>query len=147
MERVVLDASVSLKWFFPQEKNSDVARKILRKIRIEKTEVFVPQIFFFEIVNVIKTKTGIASKSVLRAINKIFSLNFVTEKADLILLKKANFYAQKYDLSIYDASYIALAKINGLIFITADEKMARRLNLKFVKSLKDVRENLWRETL
>lgn len=142
MERLVLDASIALKWFFPHEKDNKIARKILRKLKKEEIEIFIPQIFFFEVVNAVKTKSETTSKDVLRAINKIFSLNFVIEKADLILLKKANFYAQKYDLSIYEASYIALAKINELPFITADEKMARKLNLKFVKSLKDVRGNL-----
>jgi len=142
IEKLVLDASVALKWFFPHEKNSNIARKILKGIKKEKIEIFVPQIFFFEIVNAIKTKSETTSKDVLRAINKLFSLDFITEKANLILLKKANFYAQKYDLSIYDASYIALAKINGLPFLTADEKMAKKIGLKFIKTLKQINPSL-----
>jgi len=141
IEKLVLDASVALKWFF-EEKGTKIADKLLDALREEKIEIFVPQIFFFEIVNAVKTKSESTSKDVLRAINKLFSLDFTTEKANLILLKKANFYAQKYDLSIYDASYIALAKINGLPFITADKKMAKKIGLKFIKTLKQANTSL-----
>lgn len=139
MEKVVLDASIALKWFFPREKNSNIARRILKKAKKEKLEVIVPQIFFFEVVNAVKTKAKSTVKDVLEVINKIFSLKLVSKKADERLLTKANFYAQKYDLTIYDASYLALAKILGVNLITADEKLGRKTKLKFVRLLKDYR--------
>lgn len=139
MASVILDASIALKWFL-KEKDSGLADNILEKLEKEELKIFIPQIFFFEVVNVVKTKAESTSYDVLKVINKIFSLNLNTEKVDLNLLKKANFYAQKHNLSIYDASYIALAKINNAILITADEKMVRKVNLKFVKSLKEMGE-------
>jgi len=140
MDKFVLDASIALKWFFPQEKDSEIAQKILRKIKKGQIKAIAPQIFFFEVINVIKTKAKSTSNDMLGVINKIFSLNLISEKVDLSLLKRANLYAQKFNLSIYDASYIALADINKATFITADEKMARKVNLKFVKSLKEMEE-------
>ncbi len=140
MEKFVLDASIALKWFFPQEKNSDIARRILSETKRGKIRVIVPQIFFFEIVNVIKTKSKSTPNDVLEVIDKIFSLQLESEEADLHLLSKANFYAQKFGLSIYDASYVATAKINEAILITADEKMVKKVNLKLVKTLKETKE-------
>jgi len=42
-----------------------------------------------------------------------------------------------YKVSVYDASYVVLAKSLGADFITADEKLVGKMkNLEFVKSLK-----------
>ena len=136
MKQIVLDASVVLKWFF-EEKDSALADKILLEFKKGNLKVFIPQIFFFEIVNVVKTKAKSTHNEGLEVTDKLFSLNFSTEKINSPLLSKANYYAHKYNLSIYDASYIALAKIKKVIFLTADVKMVKKTDLKFVKSLKD----------
>lgn len=138
MKRVVLDASIALKWFLKEE-DTDIAEVLLERIKRKEIEVDVPQLFFFELANVIKTKTKSTSQDVLEAINKIFSLKLSGEKINKKLLVKANFYAQKYDLTIYDASYLALAKTLGVNLITADEKLKKRARLKFVKSLGDLK--------
>lgn len=136
MKQIVLDASVALKWFF-KERDSTFADEILLEFKKGNLQIFVPQIFFFEIVNAVKTKAKSTHSEGLEVIDKLFSLNFLTEKVDPVLLSKANYYAHKYNLSIYDASYIALAKIKKVVFLTADVKMVRKTGLKFVKSLKD----------
>ncbi|HUS60186.1 MAG TPA: type II toxin-antitoxin system VapC family toxin [Nevskiaceae bacterium] len=135
MRKLVLDASVALKWFF-QEKNSDLAEILLKQIKKDEIKVFVPQIFFFELVNAVKTKAKSTHKDVLEVINKIFSLKLNSEKVNRKLLAKANFYAQKYDLTIYDASYLALAKVFEINLITADEKLRGKVKLKLIKILR-----------
>jgi len=135
MRKLVLDASVALKWFF-QEKNSDLAEILLKQIKKDEIKVFVPQIFFFELVNAVKTKAKSTPKDVLEVINKIFSLKLNSEKINRELLAKANFYAQKYDLTIYDASYLALARALEINFITADEKLRGEVKLKLIKILR-----------
>lgn len=136
MKKCVLDASIALKWFFPHEEHSDIAREVLREIKKKGIKVLVPQIFFFEVANAVKTKSKTTPRDVLRVINKIFSLNLVSEKANLKLLSKANFYAQKYNLTIYDASYLAFAKILKINLITADAKI-KKTGLGFIKLLKE----------
>jgi len=145
MKEYVLDASVAIKWFFPHERGSQTARKILRGIKEEKIRVFVPQIFFFEIINVVKTKSNSTSEDVLQVIDKIFSLDLVTKRIDKKLLAKANFYAQKYNLTIYDASYIALAKLSKVILVTADQKLVKKTNLKFIRLLPSSSREIFRK--
>jgi len=142
IKKVVLDASVALKWFFPHEENSISAVKILKMAKLNQIKVFVPQIFFFEIANVVKTKSNSTSKDVLKIIDKIFSLDLVSQATDKKLLTKTNFYAQKNNLTIYDASYLATAKFNKAVLVTADNKMVKKTNLKFVKTLRSfIKEN------
>jgi len=138
MKKIGLDASVALKWFF-KEKDSEIAKILLEKIKRENVKVVVPQLFFFEVTNAVKTKTTSSADDVLEVIDKIFSLELVSEKVDGKLLVKANFYAQKYDLTIYDASYLALAKNLGVNLVTADEKLMNKVKLKFVKSLNSLK--------
>lgn len=135
MRKYVLDASVAVKWFFPHEESSQIARRLLRKIKEKRIKVLIPQLFFFEVINVIKTKTRSTAEDVLQVVDDIFSLNLISQKISKELLVKANFYAQKYDLTIYDTSYIGLAEINKVILVTADQKLAKKVNLKFVKTL------------
>jgi len=134
MDRLALDASVVLKWFF-KEKGSLKALRVQKKLKDKKIRLWVPQIFFFEIINVIKTKSASTSQDVDLATQILFKLPFISQKTNQELFKKANFYAQKFSLSIYDAAYIATASINQATLITADEKMAKKVNLKFVKIL------------
>ncbi len=134
MDKLVLDASIVLKWFF-KEKNSLKALRIQKKLKDGKIKIWVPQIFFFEVINVIKTKSISTAQDVDLATQILFELPFINQKTNQELLEKANFYAQKFDLSIYDAAYIATANINQAVLIAADEKMTKKVNLKFVKTL------------
>jgi predicted nucleic acid-binding protein len=132
MKKIVLDASIAVKWFFT-ESDSEIALKIQKKIEKGNFKVYVPQIFFFEVINVLKTKASTTTDYVKKAVKIIFSLPLKSNKVNEKLFKRANFYAQKYNLSIYDASYIALAKILNINLITADKKLFNKVNLDFVK--------------
>ena len=138
MKRFVFDASIAIKWFF-DEVDSGKALKLQSKLKNGLIKVCVPQIFFFEVIKVIKTKPVSTSQDVNRVVGVIFDLPFVSRKADKELLKNANFYAQKYNLTIYDASYIALAKTIRVNLITADDKLRDKVKLGFVKSLKNIK--------
>ena len=49
--------------------------------------------------------------------------------------------AFKNDVTVYDASYIALAVIKGTRMYTADEKLMKKLKkgyLKYVKNIKEI---------
>ena len=54
-------------------------------------------------------------------------------------MKTAIDMAYDYDLTIYDSYFIALAKDLNFMFVTADEKLYKKIkNLRFVKLLKDL---------
>ena len=137
MTSIVLDASVAIKWFF-EESDSDKASALQAELHHQTIQAIVPQLFFFEIANVIKTKPKSTIAELKTAIKILFDLPLITTLIDAKTLAKAAFYAHKYNLSIYDASYLALAKINQAILISADDKMVRQVKLPFVKLLSSV---------
>lgn len=53
-------------------------------------------------------------------------------------MENSSLLAESYNISIYDATFIALAQEFNCDFITADEKLGNKVkNLKFVKLLKN----------
>ncbi|MFC1790159.1 type II toxin-antitoxin system VapC family toxin [Patescibacteria group bacterium] len=132
--RFVFDASIAVKWFF-KEAGSEKALILQAALDRQELEIFIPQLFYFEVANVIKTKPKSSSQEVREAIKILFALPFVAIQTDETLLRKSSFYAQRYQLSVYDAAYVALAKLKKVTLLTADRKLARKANLKFVKTL------------
>jgi len=56
----------------------------------------------------------------------------------IVLVKRAVTLASDYDVAVYDAAFVALAEEMGASFITADQKLVRRMKkLPYVHSLKD----------
>lgn len=137
MTPIVLDASVAIKWFF-EESDSDKASVLQVELHNQTVKAIVPQLFFFEIANVIKTKPKSTIAELNTAIKILFDLPFITSPIDAKTLTRAAFYAHKYNLSIYDASYLALAKINQAILLSADDKMVKQVKLPFVKLLSSI---------
>ena len=54
------------------------------------------------------------------------------------MLKDAADLAKQYDITVYDAVFVSLAKLIDAIFITADKKLYEKIKkLKFVKFITD----------
>ncbi len=133
-KNLVLDASIALKWFF-EEKDTEKALQILKDIKEAKIIGVVPHLFYFEIANVLKTKTSYLLRETARSLKVLFNIPLQVVKTDLSLLSTAHKYARKFNLSIYDASYIAVAFLKNATLVTADEKMVKKVKLSFIKTL------------
>lgn len=134
----VLDASAILKWFL---KEKDTNKAIAFKESFVKGEIDLiePDLLLYEFVNGLRYQKNIAQRDIEEAVEGLFDLglSFVTPK--LSLLKMANLFALKNDITVYDACYIVLAKETNCQFVTADEKLFGKLaHLPLVKLLSQV---------
>ncbi len=138
MKKLVIDASVCLKWVF-EEEDSEKARFLLKQQEKNKLLLLVPKLWEYEIVN------GVAS-AVLRK-----KASFLTAKKLLKLILEANLKvismtdllmkclenANKYHISAYDSAYVTLAKENGIVLVSADDRLVEKVgNQKLAVSLK-----------
>jgi len=141
MQEVVIDASVVVKWFV-EEENSDQALKIRDKYINGEIKLIAPSIITFEILNALYYKR-LFSESEMREISEAleaFSFELYYLKGEYV--EKTLEVVFKNDITVYDASYIALAIIKDTYMYTADEKLIERLKeeyLKYVRNIKDVR--------
>lgn len=131
----VLDTSVIYKWYV-QEEGSEEALSIFEFFKKGKTKISIPDLVFYELTNVLRFNPRNTAGDVIEIIDNLSNLNLDIVVPTRALLKDAVRLAYRYDITIYDATFVALAQDLGYSFITADKKLYREIkNLRFVNLL------------
>jgi len=123
----IIDASVVIKWFV--EEQDSVKAISLRDEHVQgKTVLIAPDLLIYEVTNVLMISKIFTPAEIKRSLQDLYELeiDLIAPSIDIILT--ATELAIDKRISIYDASYIALAKELDVRFITADEKLAAALN-------------------
>lgn len=136
MRRIVIDASASLKWVFEDEEDTNLAMNILNDIATENLGIISPSIWLYEVANGIRSAilrkriSFLKGKKLLSAILKV-----VPELIDFSLVVTKTFeVANKYEISVYDASYIVVANEEKVDFYTGDKNLYKKsISLQSVK--------------
>jgi predicted nucleic acid-binding protein len=128
LNRLVLDASVALKWALPSASEPLISESLQLLQRYVKGEVdfIVPDIFWAECSNVLwkGTRQRRWSRATAEGVaSEMKSRNFPTVSS-FALAADALKIAFAYDRSVYDCIYIALAAQSKSQMITADERLA-----------------------
>ena len=127
--RYVVDASVAVKLFLAEDL-TDKAEELFRLLDLEHPPIFhVPEMFFIECANVFRTRVKIRAMSVDNAMTSIALLKDLplVSWSSNELASSALELAVRYDLSVYDGCYVALAVVTGALLVTADNKLARKM--------------------
>ncbi|MGB0679179.1 MAG: type II toxin-antitoxin system VapC family toxin [Polyangiales bacterium] len=122
---MVLDASVAVKWFLPEE-DTPQAMRIARALLRGRLRAVVPELFFFEVYAVVIRKhreperwstAGSAWLHALPLRRVPFSPSLGASMHALV----------QQGLTGYDATYAALATQSGLAWLTYDTKASAQL--------------------
>jgi predicted nucleic acid-binding protein len=135
MMRLVLDASVAVKWSMPAagEPLTDESLQLFKKYRDGEIDFTVPDVFWAEVGNVLwkgvrqRRWPEVQARSVAEDIQ---TRDFVTVSS-LALLTEALKISFGHDRSVYDCLYVALAVQSKTDLITADERLANALAARF----------------
>lgn len=123
--KLVVDASVAVKWFLPnpaREPDADRAAELLRAIGDGRVEILQPPHWLAEVAAVIaRLRPGIAAA----AIELLDAMDLATA-ADAGLYKRASRLAQQLDQHLFDTLYHALALENDALLVTADVRYLRK---------------------
>lgn len=130
----ILDASVITKWFFKEE-DSKLALEIRLLHEQRKVVIHVPVLLLFELGNVFVSRKLTSQAAFNVNYRSLFDLGikFIYPDDQLFQLIFRN--SQKYSISFYDSTYVALAQKLKCDFITADKELYQKTKLKFVKLL------------
>ncbi len=134
---LVLDTSVVVKWF-SQEEYTDKALKIRERFLNGEVNIIVPDIQIYEIANALRYNKIFNKAEVKDSVKSLIDLGLTIFIPTKDVIERAIEVSFKFDISFYDAYFVALAEILNSIFITADIKLYNKLkNISFVKFLGD----------
>ena len=127
MKRLVIDASVILRAFFPDEEGQEESQALIEDWIKGRVEIVGPSLLFLEVTNavLVAVRRGrIPGAKACEIIQTLKGLSIpVTDSPDIEEVFKLAF---KHNLSAYDATYVALAE-KPYILVTGDKKLYQAL--------------------
>ena len=135
MTTFVVDASVAAKWVLPEltEPFADRAARLLRSYADGSVHLFVPDLFWLELGNILwkAVRRGqIDGELARQGLEGMVQRGFTTI-ATYPHTSEALEIAMDFDRTVYDSAYVAVAVATGSDLITADQRLARVLGLRF----------------
>lgn len=137
MKQVVLDASVVLKWYLPDEEFADKALSYLQQIVNNQIEIICPSLLPYEVLN------GLLIAQRMRRIEPEVTITAMEGFLEVGLSLEDTFqnyedilsFSQLYQRTTYDAAYLSLAKRRNIDLITGDIRLynAVKHKLNWVK--------------
>ncbi|MBI4145905.1 type II toxin-antitoxin system VapC family toxin [Candidatus Woesearchaeota archaeon] len=124
-QKTVIDASVLTKCFL-SEPDSEKALRLLQEHEIGEKLIIVPELIFFEVLNAIKYNLKLTPEELSDISRALLRCQLHVEYLGELLLAKTAELAQRYNTTVYDASYAALAELHDVQCITADDKLLRK---------------------
>jgi predicted nucleic acid-binding protein len=130
-DALVIDASVAVKWYLPDELDVSVALALLDQFEHNTLQLAAPTHILYEVPSAITVATRrqqprLAAADAQRALDAFFALNIPTF-VDADLLRAAFVLTGAYGVAFYDAVYLALAQRLNLPLIVADRKFYQRI--------------------
>jgi len=139
---VVLDSSVIIKWFRRHEALREQALELRQAYLDGRIVIHVPDLLIYEIANVLRYKPDMNETKVQQALQSLFDIRIGVEHINSEAIGEAVSIAYSYDVTVYDAIFVALAKRLESHFITADGKLVQKLcNITYIHHLTDLTGN------
>lgn len=140
----IIDTSVILAFYFPEETYKDCALKILKDYTSGKINLVISSLTWYEVLNAISCLLrGLRGRTISTE-----QAREIISAIDLLGLEKKDIYGledkileltKRYSISAYDASYLAIADRFNMYLITGDKRFYNSIkrDFSFVQFIKD----------
>lgn len=133
------ETSVVIKWFRQSEVLAGPSLALRDAYLEGQITVLAPSLLAYELANVLRYKGDLTPDQVQEAIQSLFDMGLELIPPLSSVMRCAVEIAHTLDATVYDAAFAALAESLNTTFITADEKLARKLGtLPNVRFLGDI---------
>jgi predicted nucleic acid-binding protein len=124
---VVLDTSVVLKWFYGKgEEDRNKALDFMRRHLRNELQIHAPDLLLYEVTNVLVHKPGIGREVAQMSLDALKDIKLAIHWPGEEGMKISAGIAIDFGISVYDASYVALARTLEAPLITADKKLVQK---------------------
>jgi len=117
----LLDRSVILKWFRRDEPWREVALELRQAYLDGHLLIYVPDLLIYEIANVLRYKPDLTQLQVQEALTSLYDMQIRIFEISLEVIMGAVHLAYFHAITVYDATFVAMAKYLKVPLITADE--------------------------
>jgi len=122
----VVDASLVLGWLLGQPARPG-SHDVLERHLTGRDPLVAPELLCYEVANVLVTGARLPGALAAEAYAHFFSLEIATYSLGEREYSEALALAARYRITVYDASYAALARALDCALVTADARLARAL--------------------
>ena len=123
MKTYILDTSVVVKWYAPEkERDFKAAERVFYDLGEGKIIVKTSDLLIHELTNALLKGKKLTEEKMTNSLKLFFQTKIEVVSSDLSLIKSAISLAIKYDLTAYDAVYVALAKKFSCQLISANPR-------------------------
>lgn len=136
-ERIVIDASVSVKWYLRNEDLASESSVLLDDFDADRVSLVAPGHFPIEVGNALRNAVRpgrLTVPSAHQALATFTALAIRIVPLDELLILGFQ-VALRYDCALYDALYLALADELGCPFVHADRRLRNTLASRFEHEL------------
>jgi len=124
-QTLVVDASVVVKWFVPEE-DSDKAIRLREKHVEGSLTLMAPDLIVYEVANALTYHPEIDDEDLRKDIEALFMIDLDLVPPSTELMVSITETARRLAISIYDSSYLALAEVTATNLVTADERLCEK---------------------
>jgi len=142
LKQAVIDASVVLKWYLPDEKFGEKALGLLNRFISDDLEIMAPSLLEYEVINglvIAGRRSRIKEEKITFMVEGFLNLGIRLVHISAFHSQVVH-YCKAYNRSAYDASYLAVAEGEGAALVTADEGLFNSVkkDLSWVKWLGEI---------
>lgn len=120
---MIVDASVILMAFFPDETGQTQAQALVRAHALGTIELHGPTLLSYEVTNAVLQATRRQRITLEIAKDILTTFEDLAIPLEKVALHQTLTMAHRYDRSAYDAAYLALAESLNMEFITGDQRL------------------------
>jgi predicted nucleic acid-binding protein len=136
---LLLDSSVVLKWFQQSEVLYEKAVRVRQAYLEGRIQLCLTDILFYEVSNVLRYKPDLNTVIVQKAMDSLFEMRLPMERLSADRLARSIEVAFEYQVTLYDATFVAIAESANLDLLTADLKLFDQLgNLPHIMYLGNI---------
>ncbi|BAJ50414.1 conserved hypothetical protein [Candidatus Caldarchaeum subterraneum] len=127
--KLVIDASVAVKWFIPGEPWEEEARVLKNSIALDRVKAYAPTLIIYELASVISKAVKNSVLTLEDGVSALKSIGALGINMVPVLWNEASEVleiAVTSGLTIYDSAYLWLSRKLGEKLVTADKDLRQK---------------------